>query len=286
MLRNVQLHGGEFLYHMRRSPQHPMPLNPPNASRHRTKQEYVYQTLRGGILRCELGPDERLVIDELARRLDVSAIPVREALQLLQSEGLVINVPHVGATVAPISRESIVDVFSVLEGLETVATRLLANRDDLEKGRVLVPLGVLVDAMDRAIAAGQTAEWADLNRQFHLTISGLPGLPMLREMTERVLDRWDRVRRFYVRGVLAHRIQQAQREHREILNAMRTGDVPALHQLVRQHNQSALAAYLAFFDGTESNALVSHGDDRVESGGASRRQVARQQRDRSEQHPG
>jgi DNA-binding GntR family transcriptional regulator len=138
--------------------------------------------------------------------------------------------------------------------------------------------------MDRAIEAQQTAEWADLNRQFHLTISTLPGLPMLREMTERVLDRWDRVRRFYVRGVLAHRVQQAQREHREILEAMRAGDIATLHQIVRQHNQSAQAAYLAFFDG--SGSLVAEGDDRSEPGGTARRQIARQQRDRSEQHPG
>jgi DNA-binding GntR family transcriptional regulator len=268
------------------APSSHMPLVAPNGSRHRTKQEYVYQTLRASILRCELQPEERLVIDELARRLDVSAIPVREALQLLQSEGLVINVPHVGATVAPISRDSIVDVFSVLEGLETVATRLVATRDDLEKQRALAPLGVLVDAMDRAIAAGQTAEWADLNRHFHLTISTLPGLPLLREMTERVLDRWDRVRRFYVRGVLAHRVQQAQREHRQLLDAMRTGDVTTLQLIVRQHNQSALAAYLAYFDGSGSESLVPQRDDRIEAGSPSRRKIARQERDRSEQHPG
>ena len=73
--------------------------------RHRTKQEFVYETLREAIMRCELGPGRRLVIDELARQLEVSAIPVREALQLLQSEGLVTNVPHVGATVSPVSRE-------------------------------------------------------------------------------------------------------------------------------------------------------------------------------------
>ena len=229
-----------------------MPLTAPstNGSRHRTKQEYVYQTLRAAILECTLRPDERLVIDDLARQLDVSAIPVREALQLLQSEGLVINVPHVGATVAPISRETIVDVFSVLEGLETVATRLVATRGDRATSGALDRLAMLVDAMDRAVAAENTTEWADLNRQFHQTISGLPGLPMLRDMTERVLDRWDRVRRFYVKGVLANRIQQAQREHRELLDAMRDGDVATLHRVVRQHNQSALGAYLAFLDGS------------------------------------
>src|SRR5437867_6145149 len=138
------------------------PLAPPSSmkdTRHRTKQEFVYKTLREAIIRCELPPGERLVIDDLARRLAVSAIPVREALQLLQSEGLVVNVPHVGATVAAISRESILEVFTVMEGLEIVATRSAAQRStdaDLEA------LGGIVEAMDRALAAGAPEQWADL----------------------------------------------------------------------------------------------------------------------------
>src|SRR5260221_11295274 len=100
-----------------------MSLALPSAARFRTKQEFVYRTLRDAIMRCELAPGQRLVIDDLARQLAVSAIPVREALQTLQSEGLVQTVPHVGATVTPISRESIDEVFTVMEGLEIVATR-------------------------------------------------------------------------------------------------------------------------------------------------------------------
>ena len=75
------------------------------AAPHRTKQEFVYRTLREAILRCELQPGERLVIDDLARRLNVSIIPVREALQLLQAESLVQVVPHVGTSVTPVSRD-------------------------------------------------------------------------------------------------------------------------------------------------------------------------------------
>ena len=262
-----------------------MPFTPADSSRHRTKQEYVYQALRGGILRCDLQPDQRLVIDDLARQLNVSAIPVREALQLLQSEGLVINVPHVGATVAPVSRESIVDVFSVLEGLETVATRLVATREDRTAVSATSPLAMLVDSMDRALEAGDTGTWADLNRQFHLAIAALPGLPLLREMTERVLDRWDRVRRFYVKGVLAHRAQQAQREHRMLLEAMRAGDVATLQRVVSQHNQTALAAYLAFLDGSPASLPAQRGN-RIHASRPAGRDVTRQQRQRTEQHPG
>jgi DNA-binding GntR family transcriptional regulator len=210
---------------------------------HRTKQEFVYRTLRGAIMRCDLRPGERLVIDDLARRLGVSIIPVREALQMLQSEALVIVVPHVGATVAPISRESILDVFTVLEGLELVATRLVAERavpDDLEA------LRALVRAMDTALAAEQHEEWADLNTRFHRTIGALPGLAMLEEMTARVVTCWDRVRRFYFRGVLVHRLEQAQQEHHAILDAIEGRDLPGLEALVRRHNQGALTSYLTY----------------------------------------
>ena len=79
--------------------------------------------MRASILKSELAPGTRLVIDDLARRFEISIIPVREALRLLQSEGLVVSVAHVGATVAPISRESVTEVFTLLEGLEVVAAR-------------------------------------------------------------------------------------------------------------------------------------------------------------------
>jgi len=207
--------------------------------------------LRDAIIRCDLKPGERLVIDDLARKLEVSAIPVREGLQLLQSEGLVVNVPHVGATVAPISRESIQDVFTVLEGLESVATRLVAERANPADLQTLTDL---VDAMDRAVDEDTPYEWADLNTQFHLAIGRSVGLAMLQEMTERVLDRWDRVRRYFFRGVLTHRIEQAQAEHRTMLTAMRARDLDALLQVVRQHNQGALASYLQY--------LKTHGDSR------------------------
>ncbi len=212
----------------------------------RTKQEFVYGTLRDAIMRCELRPGQRLVIDELARQLEVSAIPVREALQVLQSEGLVANVPHAGATVSPISRESIDEVFTIMEALEVVATRSAAQRMTSEDA---ADLEGITATMDAALVEGRNEEWADLNSRFHLAISRLSGMPLLHEMTERVLARWDRVRRFYFNGVLLHRLEQAQEEHRALLRAMKARDAPALEQMVKQHNQGALLAYADYLRG-------------------------------------
>jgi DNA-binding GntR family transcriptional regulator len=206
----------------------------------RTKQSYVYDHLRGAILRCELAPGQRLVIDEIARQLRVSAIPIREALQQLQSEGLVLIEPHVGATVAPISEDEIEEIFAIMEGLEAVAARAAARRLDDEAAR---GLGLIVGEMDAAVVKGDHQRWAALNVRLHAAIGEAAGMPLLREMTERVLTRWERLRRFYVQGVLVPRVEQAQREHHAIVEALVQGDADAADRLVREHNRGALRAY-------------------------------------------
>lgn len=222
-----------------------MATAPAREPRHRTKHQVVYRSLRDAIIRCELQPGERLVIDELARRYEVSIIPVREALRLLQSEGLVENVAHVGARVAPVSRESIREVFTILEGLEVVATRAAAQRAGPAE---LEALAELVAEMDRALAAEQPERWAELNRRFHHAITRMTGMPLLQQMMERVLDLWDRVRRWHFQGVLVQRAQTAQREHHELLAQIVARDLARLEQTIRGHNRGALAAYTAYLD--------------------------------------
>lgn len=214
----------------------------PARAAHVTKQQAVYRTLRESILRCELRPGARLVIDDLARQFHVSIIPVREALRQLQAEGLVLSVAHVGGTVAPMSHASVVEVFAVLEGLETVATRAAAQRLTAAD---LTALSDLVAAMDRALEAGSPGLWAELNTRFHLAIAAIAGMPMLEDMLRRAFDRWERVRRYYFSDVLIHRTRIAQAEHHELLRQMEARDLARVERTIRQHNQSALASYLA-----------------------------------------
>lgn len=207
---------------------------------HRTKQEMAYDALRTSIMRCELQPGDRLIIDDISRQLGVSHIPVREALHQLQSEGLVINVPHAGATVAPISRNDVAEVFSLMEGLERIALRVAASKmtpSDLQQLRALVA------EMDQATADGNGERWGALNSEFHRVIAGIADMTLLREFTDRTLDHWDRVRRYY--NILSDRITQAQRQHHEILKALEVKDIDRLEHLSTVHNREALDAYLA-----------------------------------------
>ncbi len=220
-----------------------MALGTSSDLRFRTKQEYVYQSLRGAILRGELPPGQRLVIDEIARRLEVSAIPIREALQSLQSEGLVVNSPHVGATVASISEDEVHEVFAIMEGLETVAVREAAAQLTDEQGRELAQI---VADMDAAVDKREYERWAEMNGKLHRTIGEVARMPLLREMTDRALSRWERLRRHYFQGVLVPRVEQAQREHRELLAALLARDADGAEQVVRAHNRNAQAAYTDF----------------------------------------
>ena len=91
-------------------------------------RDVVFYTLRKGILRGDLQPGERLMEIRLANRLGVSRTPVREAIRMLELEGLVINLPRRGAQVSRITEKDLHDVLEVREGLEEIAVNLACER--------------------------------------------------------------------------------------------------------------------------------------------------------------
>jgi DNA-binding GntR family transcriptional regulator len=98
------------------------------AGGHRTLAERAYATLHEAIVTGVLSPGERLPIEDLAEVLDMSPMPIREALRLLDSVGLVENVPHRGARVTELSIEDLREVYEARLALETLAIRHAAER--------------------------------------------------------------------------------------------------------------------------------------------------------------
>lgn len=212
----------------------------PAAGGFQTKQAMVHATLRQAILDGALIPGERLVIDDLAAALSVSAIPVREALQQLQQEGLVTIRPHAGAVVAGMDKEAIRELFALMEALELVAIRSAATRIDAAG---LAALREDVAAMRRAVRRKDADAWALANRAFHRRIVAIAGLPLVADMTERVFAQWDRLRRLaYREARFDHRA--ADTEHDAIIAALAAHDVERLETLVGAHNRGPLATYL------------------------------------------
>ena len=105
-------------------------------------RDVVFNTLRQAILRGELKPGERLMEIALSQRLGVSRTPVREAIRMLEQEGLVIMIPRKGAQVAEISEKDLKDVLEVRLGLEELEQAVKEFEEAMKEDN----LGVLAAA--------------------------------------------------------------------------------------------------------------------------------------------
>jgi DNA-binding GntR family transcriptional regulator len=215
---------------------------------YQTKEEYVYDTLRAAIMRCDLKPGAKLVMDNLSVELDVSPIPIRGALQRLQAEGLVEIVPHSGAIVSSISPDTIDEIFLLLAALESTAFTVAAQKATDEE---IVHLEGLGDEMGAALAAQDVDRWSDLNNQFHLAVARITTMTMLYEFTGRVLDSWDRLRRLYLQPFVALRINEAHAEHCQMIELLKQRDADGLAQLTAQHNCQAKELYQELIKGQQ-----------------------------------
>lgn len=206
---------------------------------HRSKKDYVVASLRRDILDGVLAPGARLVIDDLASSYGVSPIPVREALQQLQADGYVVIQPYAGAKVAEVEIDAIHEIFALLESLEVISGRAACERmgdEDLDQlERMVASMDDLVDDPDR---------WSRENLLLHEFICTKAGTHLVEALLRKAMEHWDRLRRYYFKDVFTHRIRASQPEHLEIVRALRTRDGDRVERIIREHNQTALAAYV------------------------------------------
>ena len=208
--------------------------------RWRTATEYVEATLKAAILEGRIPAGTPLRQDDIARDLDVSRMPVREALRRLEAQALVDAVPHKGAVVTDISAADAADSFAIRRGLESTALRLSVPR--LSGADLEVAAG-LVEAMEAAPPGA--GELGQLNRRFHLALYARAGHPRLLLLVDRELAVFDRYLRFFLaaRG----RERMAQDDHRAMLAAARAGDADAAVAVLERHIDTAARDIAGFF---------------------------------------
>ncbi|HEY1775756.1 MAG TPA: GntR family transcriptional regulator [Solirubrobacteraceae bacterium] len=157
-----------------------------------TKQERVYEAIRGRILDGAYAPGERVVIDEVAEEFKVSGMPVREAMRRLEAEGLVVYRPNAGPRVTPVDPRRFDEEMTVLAVLDGYATALAASR---LREVAIVRLTQINAEMEDAVSEFDTRRFAHLNQDFHaLVYHHCPSAAlalMLPDLTRRV----DAVRR-------------------------------------------------------------------------------------------
>jgi DNA-binding GntR family transcriptional regulator len=219
---------------------------PPGGERTASKSQLAYEWLHEQIVAGALEPGARLVLSQVADKLDVSVVPVREAVRRLEAEGLVTFERNIGATVAGIDPTEYLYTMQTLSLVEGAATALsapsitpediAAAREVNERMRVfLEPDPLHFDPV----------EFTALNREFHSVLFERCPNPHILDLVHRG---WNRLKalRGSTFSYVPERATESIAEHEALLALIESGAPTAEIELAaRRHRSATLDAYLA-----------------------------------------
>jgi len=213
--------------------------------------QVIYDRLKGDILSGVLEVGQVLRQEEIARQFNVSRVPLREAFSRLEADGLLEARPRRGFAVATLDPGEILEVFELRSVIEEHAGLVAAqarNERDVREAEELVER---MEALDRS-APDFHADWMLLNYAFHTRIVASSG----RRRLARVADNLRSSVEPYVRVelLMTGDVEEAAREHRELLEAFRARDGATLARLSRQHVDHTARRLLA---GLRSRAVAA-----------------------------
>ena len=209
----------------------------------KTKNEIVYDYLKLNIVNRNLKPGDKVVISEVSRQLNISDIPVREAIKKLETQGLVDVIPHVGARVVKINREEMEEIYIIRSELEALATRLAAK---YLKDADFARLERNLEKYEEALRAGKNALLAALNKEFHMEIYRCsPNKALFKMITEA----WEKSQ--MIRGTfrLSDSLRKKSlKEHEAILDALKKGNGKAAGEITRRQKINSYKAFSKFVE--------------------------------------
>ncbi|WP_238999422.1 GntR family transcriptional regulator [Segeticoccus rhizosphaerae] len=203
-------------------------------------QEYVLDELRRAIVTGKLPPGRPLRQETLAQWLGVSRVPLREAFNILQGEGLVVATPNRGYSVVDLSTSDLQEVYLIRQLLEDRAA--LEAMKTLDQ-HVIATMNGHDEAVQAAAAAGDILAMVTANRLFHFTLIDSAELPRISKIVRSLWDATDAYRAIYYGDKndreRAHRVHI---EHQEILAALRAKDPISLTRALDTHRDNAIDA--------------------------------------------
>jgi DNA-binding GntR family transcriptional regulator len=191
------------------------------AAPYRSEKERIYKKLRSDIITLALAPGKLLVESALARRFGVSKAPIREALAILQRDGLVESLSRKGYLVTPITINDVHELFEIRTAIEGAAAELAATRITPRE------IDYLATLQPPAVGARGPAlgKFLDYNREFHLAVARASRNHRLVQLIEEATDEMSRaIAASYEIG-----------EHATILEALRAGDPTRARTAMVEH---------------------------------------------------
>ncbi len=202
----------------------------------------VARALRALIQSGELKPQQRLNEVELAERFRISRTPLREAIKILATEGLLDLLPNRGARVASISEAEIDEMLEVISGLEATGGELACRK--ITEAEVSA-ITALHDRMAEAYRQGDVAAYFDLNRQIHDAIIAAARNATLAGIYANLSGRVQRAR--YAAHKTPEQWEGAMADHERMIALIHARDGAALATLLRDHVLSKKAVIVATF---------------------------------------
>ena len=193
-------------------------------------RDVVFRTLRRQILMGELKPGERLMEVKLTKKLGVSRTPVREAIHMLELEGLAKIVPRRGATVSNITEEDLQDVLEVRCALEELAVELACARRSEED---IVSIKKAAKDFIEATRIGNISEMAERDVEFHNHIFSATGNKRLIQLVGNLSERMYRYRIEYLKNKAVY--VGLIREHNDIIRFIEENAPSEARGAIRQH---------------------------------------------------
>jgi DNA-binding GntR family transcriptional regulator len=189
------------------------------------------------ILQGELKPGSTISLDEMAKTFDVSRVPVRDALRILEGEALVVAQPHKGYQVARLDVSELMEINGIRQILETDAIKRAAEHLN---DRVAAGMAELLDRLTELEDAGDMATWVEVHRRFHFFLFDRSGSSVESRALHTLWNASDLYRSEYLHSDAGRQTSAAQ--HRELLEAVQTGDVAAIIDVMDAHRGSTIAA--------------------------------------------
>jgi DNA-binding GntR family transcriptional regulator len=195
----------------------------------RTMSARVARVLREEILRGLMPPGARIGQEEIAARLGVSRVPVREALRILEADGLVTLVANTGAWVAQLSLDECEEIYQIRERVEPLLLRYAAPHLGEEELRGLEELAVRMEA------SADLEEFLRLDREFHLLSYSTAETGVLADLVHRLWNTTQHYRRAFSISVDGRSRRVVHDEHHMIIAALRDGDVEGAERVLEGH---------------------------------------------------